>query len=271
MRILVHGGAVLAGTLARFLFPPVCAGCGGAVSSADAVCPQCWLALTFIERPYCEALGLPFAYDLGKGFLSAEAIAEPPPFERLRAAVLYGDLARHLVASLKYRDRTDLVPLMAGWMDRAGTELLAEADCIVPVPLHRRRLWRRRFNQSAELARRLAALDAARGGRLVHAPRALVRVKATQSQVGLTRGQRETNLKGAFHVPPARRGEIEGRRVLLVDDVYTTGATAGAATRALKRAGARAVDVLVFARVAAGGADGHIVEETNTGSRRWLT
>ena len=238
---------VLAGSVGKLLFPPVCPGCQTAITGTATVCPACWGKLRFIDRPYCEVLGLPFAYDLGKGFLSAEAIADPPPFGRLRAAVLYQDLAAMLVSALKYSDRTDLVPLMAGWMSRAGTELLTDAEVIVPVPLHAGRLWRRRFNQSAEIGRHVA-----RPAHLRFAPLALKRVKPTQSQVGLGPRQRMENVRGAFKVPDARRPEIEGKHVLLVDDVYTTGATVASATRALKRGGAKSVDVLTFARVATG-------------------
>ncbi|MBO0661962.1 ComF family protein [Jiella sp. MQZ9-1] len=247
MHLFKRGRTAIANSLGRLLFPAVCAGCESAVTRAGSVCPACWAKLRFIERPYCEVLGLPFSYDLGKGFLSAEAIAEPPPFARLRAAVLYDDLAAHLVGALKYGDRTDLVPLMAGWMGRAGAELLADADVVVPLPLHAGRLWRRRYNQSAELGRRIA-----RCAGVAFAPLALKRIKATRSQVGLGQKQRRDNVRGAFRVMDARRFEIEGRRVLLIDDVYTTGATAASATRALKRAGAADVDVLVFARVGAG-------------------
>ncbi|MCQ8783892.1 ComF family protein [Mangrovibrevibacter kandeliae] len=245
--MLREGAGRIGGSIARLLFPPVCPGCQTAVGQADALCPACWSGLRFIERPYCEVLGSPFAYDLGRGFLSAEAIANPPPFGRLRAAVLYEDLAARLVSALKYGDRTSLVPLMAGWMSRAGEELIAEADVLVPVPLHHRRLLRRRFNQSAELARVIAGTR-----RLAYAPLALARVKPTRSQVGLRAEERRENVRGAFRVKEARRGDIEGRRVLLVDDVFTTGATVSSATRALKRAGASRVDVLAFARVAAG-------------------
>ena len=247
MHLFKRGRAALTNSLGRFLFPAVCAGCQSAVTRSGSVCPNCWAKLRFIERPFCEVLGLPFSYDLGKGFLSAEAIAEPPPFGRLRAAVLYQDLAAHLVTALKYGDRTDLVPLMGGWMRRAGDELLLDADVIVPVPLHAGRLWRRRFNQSAELGRNIA-----KHSTIAFSPLALKRVKATRAQVGLGQKQRQDNMRGAFRVADARRFEIEGRRVLLIDDVYTTGATAASATRALKRAGAKDVDVLVFARVGAG-------------------
>lgn len=249
MHLFKRGTTAIANSLGRMLFPAVCAGCQTAVTRAGSVCPGCWAGLRFIERPYCEVLGLPFSYDLGKGFLSAEAIAEPPPFARLRAAVVYQELATRLVTALKYGDRTDLVPLMAGWMGRAGEELLAEADVIVPVPLHAKRLWRRKFNQSAELGRAISR----KSGVPFH-PLALERIKATQTQVGLAQRQRQENVRGAFRVGDPRRSEIEGRRVLLIDDVYTTGATAASATRALKRAGAGEVDVLVFARVAGGGA-----------------
>lgn len=248
MNIFRRGAAGLSGSFGRLLFPPVCPGCQQAVTGHLTVCPDCWGRLRFIERPYCEVLGLPFAYDLGKGFLSAEAIADPPPFARLRAAVVYQDLAAKLVTSLKYADRTDLVPLMAGWMTRAGRELLADADVVVPVPLHAGRLWKRRFNQSAEIARLVA-----RAGRVRYGPLALKRVKPTRSQIGLGARQRMENVRGAFRVVDSRLSEIAGHRVLLIDDVYTTGATAASATRALKRAGAREVDVLTFARVATDG------------------
>ncbi|MEX6506416.1 ComF family protein [Jiella sp. M17.18] len=248
MRIFKRGTAAITGSLGRLLFPPICPGCQTAITRAGTVCPDCWSALRFIERPYCEILCLPFSYDLGKGFLSAEAIADPPPFARLRAAVIYQGLAARLVTALKYGDRTDLVPLMAGWMSRAGGELLADADVVVPVPLHAGRLWRRRFNQAAELGRSVA-----RQAHVDFAPLALIRVKPTQTQVGLGPRQRQENVRGAFRVPEQRRPEIRGRRVLLIDDVYTTGATVASATRALKRAGASDVDVLTFARVAAGG------------------
>ncbi|MDY8110541.1 ComF family protein [Fulvimarina sp. 2208YS6-2-32] len=228
------------------LFPPICTGCGVGVSQPGGLCPSCWTELRFIERPFCDVLCTPFSFDPGDGTVSADAIADPPPFERLRAVVLYDDRARRLVSALKYSDRLDLVPLMAAWMARAGRDLLDEADVIVPVPLHRMRLWRRQFNQAAELGRRIAA---ARG--LPFAASALVRVKATRSQVGLRRSQRQSNVRGAFRLSPAGGAAIAGRRVLLVDDVFTTGATASSATKALKRAGAASVDVLTFARVAA--------------------
>lgn len=192
-------------------------------------------------------MGTPFAHDFGAGFLSAEAIANPPPFARARAAVAYSGVARRMVQGLKFHDRTDLAPWMARWMLRAGTELVADAEVVVPVPLHWRRFFWRQFNQSAEIARTVASLSS-----LPFAPTAVRRVKRTRQQIGLGQREREDNVRAAFVVPPEAEIEIRGRRVLLVDDVYTTGATVSAVTRALKKGGARGVDVLTFARVLPG-------------------
>jgi ComF family protein len=232
---------------ARHLFPPVCAGCRRRVSQPGVLCAECWPKLRLLERPWCPVMGTPFVHDMGAGFLSAEAIADPPPFDRARAAVAYSGVARQLVQGLKYQDRTDLAPWMAHWMMRAGADLVAEADIVVPVPLHWRRFFRRKFNQSAELGRALSRLSA-----LPFAPSAVNRVKLTRQQVGLERAEREDNVRADFRVPAEAQIQIAGRRGLLIDDVYTTGATVRAVTKALKRGGAGAVDVLTFARVLPG-------------------
>jgi ComF family protein len=232
---------------ARILFPPVCAGCRRHVSRPGVLCGECWPKLRLLERPWCPVMGTPFTHDMGEGFLSAEAIADPPPFERARAAVAYTGVARQMVQGLKYQDRTDLAPWMARWMLRAGAELVADADLVVPVPLHWRRFFRRQFNQSAELGRALSRLAGLR-----FAPSAVRRVKLTRQQVGLERHEREENVRAAFRVPAEAEIHIAGRRVLLIDDVYTTGATARSAAKALKRGGGAAVDVLTFARVLPG-------------------
>ena len=232
---------------ARLLFPPVCAGCRRYVSQPGVLCGQCWPKLRLLERPWCPVMGTPFSHEMGEGFLSAEAIADPPPFQRARAAVAYTGVARQMVQGLKYQDRTDLAPWMARWMMRAGAELVADADVVVPVPLHWRRFFQRKFNQSAELARAVSSL-----GGLPFAPAAVRRVKLTRQQVGLERKEREENVRAAFRVPVEAEIEIAGRRVLLVDDVYTTGATVRAVAKALEKGGAGAVDVLTFARVLPG-------------------
>ena len=207
-----------------------------------ALCQACWRDISFIERPYCEVLGRPFEHDLGAGFLSAEAIADPPVFDRLRAVCLFDGTARDLVHGLKYNDRTELAPMMARWMARAGKEVVEASDVIVPVPLHRWRLFSRRFNQAADLAR---ALSVETGKPMLG--NALRRRRNTAQQVGLGKAAREANMKGAFEVAAHGKAELFGKHVLLVDYVYTTGATVSAVTRALRRAGAVKVDVLTFA------------------------
>jgi ComF family protein len=243
------GGVLRAafGSAVDLALPPLCPACREPVIG-QALCADCWAKLSFIAPPYCERLGIPFAYDPGPGILSMQAIAEPPAYGRARAAVRYDDVARTLVHAFKYGDRLDLAPTLGLWMARAGRELLADADAIVPVPLHWRRLWARRFNQSALLAEAIAK----DGGRSV-AYDALKRVKATAQQVGLTRAQRADNIQGAFRVTVAGKAAVAGRRLVLVDDVLTTGATAEGCARALLRAGAANVDVLTFARVVDGG------------------
>jgi ComF family protein len=226
------------------VYPPACIACGGATGEAHALCAACWRELRFIERPFCERLGTPFPLDLGPALLSPAAIADPPVFERARAVACYDDTARRVVHRLKYSDRLDLARALGGMMARSGAELARDADVIVPVPLHRTRLWWRRFNQSMALARVVARTHAK-----PCEPDLLLRVKRTKPQVGLSRNERGENLQGAFRVPVAAKPRLAGRRVLLVDDVLTTGATANAASRALLRGGAAAVDVLAFARV----------------------
>jgi ComF family protein len=235
----------LPGLAADLVLPPVCAGCRAAIGDGNALCTRCWSSIRFIAPPLCPVYGTPFAYELGEGILSAEALADPPPFRRARSAAIYGDVARRLVHLLKYHDRPDLAELLSLALRRAGQELLEDCALIVPVPLYRWRLWRRRFNQAAVLGASLSRLS----GR-PHDPLVLERVKPTRRQVGLSAIQRAENVRGAFRVPDAMRARIAALPVLLVDDVYTSGATAKAATRALLRAGAASVDVLTFARVA---------------------
>jgi len=237
VRLLLHGALDLA-------LPTLCPACREPVEGRG-LCPACWSKLSFISRPYCERLGIPFAYDPGPGILSMEAIADPPAYRRARAAVRFDEVSRALVHGLKYGDRHDLAPMMGRWIRHAGRELLAEADALVPVPLHWRRLWARRFNQSAMLA---AAISAETGVPVVAG--ALKRVKPTAQQVGLSRTERAANVAGAFRVPAENRGAVAGRRLIVIDDVLTSGATVDGCARALLRAGAANVDVLIFARVA---------------------
>jgi ComF family protein len=226
--------------------PTLCVACRDPVEG-EGVCANCWAKMSFIAPPFCPRLGIPFVYDPGPDMLSMEAIANPPAYARARAAVRYDDVARTLVHALKYQDRTDLAPAMGRWMARAGRELLDGADMLVPVPLHWRRGWSRRYNQSGALAR---VIEGDSG--VAVAAEALRRIRPTEQQVGLSRPQRASNVQGAFKVATDRQHLISGRRIVLIDDVLTSGATVDACARALLRAKAAAVDVLVFARVVDG-------------------
>jgi ComF family protein len=228
------------------LTPSQCLGCGTAVGEPTSLCVPCWSKLQQLDDPVCDMLGTPFAYDQGPGMLSAAALADPPEWERSRAAVIFDEASRGLVHALKYEDRQEAGLLMARMMARAGRHLLAEADMIVPVPLYRWRLWRRRFNQSAFLAQRLSKISGK-----PWKPELLLRQRRTRSQVGLDLSERRRNVRGAFVLAAGGVGELTNRNVLLVDDVRTTGATAEACALALKKAGAAKVSLLTFALVPA--------------------
>jgi len=211
---------------------------------AEGLDPQVWMRIRFLDGAVCDGCGAPFDYDPGSGARCAACMAKPRSFDAARAACLYDETSRDPILKLKHADRPDLAPLFARWLSRAAAELLAEADAIAPVPLHPLRLLRRRYNQAAEIARPLARLAGA-----AYLPDALVRRRPTESQGGKSGSGRRRNVAGAFQVPPARRAQVAGRRILLVDDVMTTGATAEGCARALKAAGAARVDLAVVARV----------------------
>ena len=230
--------------LADFVLPPLCLVCRSSVMGHAGLCSGCWSRIDFIEPPRCDRLGIPLPFPSDETVISAAALADPPVYDRARAVARYDGVMRELIHALKYGDRHEGVALFSRWMLHAGADVLEDADILIPVPLARLRLWSRRFNQSALLARAVA-----RSINLIDDPAALVRTRATASQVGLSAEQRKKNVAGAFRVPDQRRANIEDRNVLLLDDVITTGATANACARALKRAGAARVDVLALARV----------------------
>lgn len=225
------------------LLPPLCLACHRAVVDCDQLCAGCWRDVRFITPPHCDRLGIPLTYDTGGTQVSAAAVADPPDYDRARVATHFMGPVRVLVHRLKYQDRLESRRLLARWMAVAGREIIGAGDVLVPVPLSRKRLLARRFNQAALLGLELERLTG-----LPHAPLALARLKDTVQQVGLTAAQRKLNVRGAFRVPASGRALIAGRRVLLIDDVVTTGATADACARALKRSGALSVDLIAIAR-----------------------
>lgn len=228
------------------LWPPQCLGCDSAVAMQGDLCGRCWTGLSFITQPYCPCCGLPFDHPVPEGLTCADCLAAAPPFARARAPFLYGGTARRLILAFKHGDRTDMAAALARRMAPAAAALLADADLVVPVPLHRRRLWRRRYNQAALLAGELARL-----ADRPMAPHLLLRPRATPSQGGRSRSGRQRNVAGAFALAPGAGARIAGRRILLVDDVFTTGATVREAARVLRRGGAAAVDIVTLARVMA--------------------
>lgn len=228
-------------------YPPVCLRCDAAIADADALCAKCFVELRPITAPLCPRLGIPFEISLGSDAVSAEAIADPPPFDRSRSAVIYNEVARKLVSRLKYGDRPELARFCGRLMAAAGHELWESEPVLVPVPLHRYRQFERRYNQSTELARALAKITG-----LQVDPLLVSRVKRTKQQVGLSADQRQRNVAGAFATRPNALGRLNGRGVVIVDDVITTGSTVKAVTRALTKAGVRRVDVISFARVVVG-------------------
>lgn len=244
------GSALIGSALGRLanraldvILPPRCLACGAGVGEQGTLCPDCWAAIDFLAPPLCARCGYPFEIETGGAELCAACLARPPVFDRARAVLRYDAASRAMLLAFKHADRTDLAPPFGRWLARAGAELLAEADLVAPVPLHWTRLFARRYNQAALLAR-TAAQETDRS----FASDLLVRRRRTKPQrAGLA--ARARNVAGAFIVPPARREAVEGRRVLLVDDVRTTGATLEACARALKAAGAKSVDALTLALV----------------------
>lgn len=226
------------------VLPPRCKKCGALVVADDALCAACWSALCFLGPPWCASCGRPFEFEVGADALCGACIAEPPRFGQARAALAYDDESREMILRFKHGGDESLAKLFARWMALAGQELFGAAPLILPVPLHPLRRVRRRFNQSA-----LIAADLARITGLPWDPLSLERARRTPSQGGLGKAARRENVRGAFRVSDGRREHLAGRHLLLVDDVWTSGATAEACIRACRRAGAARIDLLTVARV----------------------
>ncbi|MEA1013112.1 ComF family protein [Sphingosinicella sp. LY1275] len=245
--MLLPAGAARAAIrqIVDFALPPRCPGCGEVTEDEHRFCLACWQKLHFLGEPCCARCGLPFDYDRGPGVECGACLASPPAFDSLRAAVAYGEIARNVALKLKYAGRPGVALTLAHFMRR---HLDPSADAILaPVPLHRWRIWRRGYNQSALIVSALG-----RGTGLETRLDLLSRAKATPSLRGLNRSQRALAVRGAFRVDDRMKAVLRGRTIVLVDDVYTTGATANGCARALKRAGASAVNILCWARVVGG-------------------
>jgi len=221
--------------------PPRCPGCGAIVHDDHRFCASCWSSLHFIGAPWCAGCNAPFAYDRGPGALCGACIASPPRHAGVRAAVAYGAVARTLALRLKYGGRAAFAETAARRMVRLMPE---GAELLVPVPLHRWRLWSRGFNQAALIAARLSART-----HVPYDPLVLRRIRATQVLRAMNPRGRARAVAGAFAIAAKRKGRLKGRHVVLVDDVYTSGATTDACTRVLLRAGAAKVTILCWARV----------------------
>ena len=239
-------GASLRRVLGRALdavLPHQCLACGGLIGEGGGIlCPDCWDRVAFHSPPWCSICGLPFEFDMGAGAVCGACARRPPAYRRARAAFAYDDASRRLLLAFKHGDRTDAAPAYGRLLLSSGRELLSDIDWVAPVPLHWTRLFSRRYNQAALLAREVAS-----GAGLTLVPDLLVRRRRTPPQGHMTVRQRRDNVRGAFVLGSGR--DVVGRRVLLIDDVMTTGATIEACARCLTEAGAAAVDVLTLARV----------------------
>ncbi len=236
----------MAATAVDFVLPPRCPATGDIVDAPGMISSAAWDRLRFIADPLCACCGLPFGFDgaAGADSLCLSCLRERPLFFAARAAVAYDDGSRELILRFKHGDQTHVVHSFIPWLRRAGRDMLADADMLLPVPLHRGRLLRRRYNQSALIAAALA-----RDTGLPWLPDALRRTKATAVQGKMNAHARHLNVKRAFAVSPQSVAQVAGRKIVLVDDVFTTGATVSECTKTLLAAGAAKVSVLTIARV----------------------
>jgi ComF family protein len=244
------GARRVIGAVVAYALPPRCPGCGVVVQADHSFCLACWQSLDFLGRPACSVCAEPLELAFHADAKCGACLADPPPFDRVRAAVGYGPIARALALKLKYGRRPGIAVTMARQMRRAAGGAL-EGALVAPVPLHRRRIWTRGYNQAALIGQALMREtmgDVPRGWE-GWAPDLLHRRRATPILRGLGRSARARAVQGAFVMNPAERARVKGRDVVLIDDVFTTGATAKACAKVLKRAGAARVIVLCWARV----------------------
>lgn len=228
----------------NFIWPPRCAVTGDEVETNGMLSPEGWAALQFISDPFCNCCGLPFEFKIEGVTLCGSCLAKRPKFEKARSALVYNDASRHVILGFKHGDQTHQVPSFMPWLKQAGKELLVKTDLIVPVPLHYWRLVKRRYNQAALIAKALAKETG-----IDYAPDILKRTRATPTQGFLNARERQKNVRNAFQVCVKKEEQVRGKNILLIDDVYTTGATVNECTKALLKAGAEEVNILALARV----------------------
>ncbi len=228
----------------NYLFPPACGNCDEAIWDNTGICSACWKDLTFISDACCRSCGYPFELSSGDGLLCGACLQMPKSFDQCRAALVYDEHSKDMIIGFKHADKTHLVALFTQWLSSCGKGILDKADFVVPVPLHRRRLLRRRYNQSALLAQRVARVHRKR-----YVPNLLSRTKNTSSQGQFSMSGRWRNVRNAFELSHKYQDEVRGKHVVLIDDVFTTGATLDACARVLKTSGAASVSGIVLARV----------------------
>lgn len=225
------------------VYPPCCLACGDLVQENGTICAECWGGINFIADPQCEICGLPFEFAATDGNLCGACLQQLPVFSKARAVFSYDDVSRKIITSFKYSDKIEPQAVYAKWMARVGKEMLEEADIIMPVPLHRVKLLLRKYNQAALLAKELARIS---GKKIMVS--ALLRKKHTKAQAGFSRQNRLKNITGAFVINKKYLDKIAGKKILLIDDVMTTGATVTECSKILLKAKVARVEVLTLAK-----------------------
>jgi ComF family protein len=229
--------------LLDIIYPPHCISCGDIVSENGNICPDCWGDINFITDPQCEICGFPFDFEVMAGSICAGCAKKPPSFSRARAVFLYDDASSSMVTSFKYSDRVENRAAYARWMARVGRDIITEVDFIIPVPLHFFKLLTRKYNQAALLSHEIARI----ADKEVLA-RAIIRKKYTKTQAAFSHKGRFKNIGGAFKINPKYQQILYGKKILLVDDVVTTGATADECAKVLRKAGVERVELLTLAK-----------------------
>lgn len=227
------------------VLPPRCPVSGDMVDMHGMISAETWKGLEFVSAPFCEKCGIPFDFDVqAEGNICVKCLEKPPAFDTARSALIYNDTSRGMILGFKHGDKIHAAKSFVPWLKRSGQEMIDQADFIIPVPLHRFRLLRRRYNQAAIMGYELSKETG-----ITHAPLALRRIRATASQGHLKTDERAKNVRKAFALRDGYEEKMKDKNIILIDDVYTTGATVSECTKILKRAGAGRVDVLTLARV----------------------